>query len=59
MDVADHIADLKRDGTLLADVADQAGLDAAVPTCPQWVVETSCFISVASTGGPPPSWPGP
>jgi uncharacterized protein (TIGR03083 family) len=36
MDVSDHVADLKRDGALLAQAVDSAGPDAAVPTCPEW-----------------------
>ncbi len=38
MEIAEHIAQLERDGTALADAADAAGFDAAVPPCPQWTV---------------------
>jgi uncharacterized protein (TIGR03083 family) len=38
MDVADHIAQLEEHGIGLAAAAQQAGLDAAVPPCPQWTV---------------------
>jgi hypothetical protein len=38
VDVAEHIAHLQRDGVLLADAAARAGMDARVPTCPEWVV---------------------
>lgn len=37
MEVAEHIAGLQRDGSLLADAVVRAtSLDAAVPTCPEW-----------------------
>lgn len=38
MDITEHIAAIDRDSTLLADAAERAGLDAAVPTCPGWRV---------------------
>ncbi|HEU4421101.1 MAG TPA: maleylpyruvate isomerase family mycothiol-dependent enzyme [Pilimelia sp.] len=38
MEIADHVDALRRDGARLAEVADRAGLDAAVPTCPDWRV---------------------
>ena len=38
MDVAEYISALERDGVLLADAAAEAGLTAAVPTCPGWQV---------------------
>jgi uncharacterized protein (TIGR03083 family) len=38
MEVSEHIAALEREGTLLADAARQAGLDAVVPSCPSWQV---------------------
>ncbi len=38
MDIDQHIAALDRDGTLLADTAQRAGLAAAVPPCPPWRV---------------------
>jgi len=36
MEVAEHIAALRREGALLATAASRAPLDAAVPTCPEW-----------------------
>ena len=38
MEIDQHIAALRRDGTLLAQAAERAGLDAPVPTCPPWQV---------------------
>jgi uncharacterized protein (TIGR03083 family) len=38
VEIAAHIDALERDGSLLADAADAAGLTAAVPTCPGWQV---------------------
>ncbi|WP_030559153.1 maleylpyruvate isomerase family mycothiol-dependent enzyme [Streptomyces aureocirculatus] len=38
MKTAEHIEVLDREGTLLASAAQDAGLDAAVPTCPDWRV---------------------
>ncbi len=38
METADYIDALERDGVLLADAAQAAGLDAAVPPCPRWQV---------------------
>ena len=38
MEIAEHIAHLERDGIGLADAADAAGPDVAVPSCPQWTV---------------------
>lgn len=36
--VADHIAELRRQGVALAEAAARAGLDAPVPSCPGWTV---------------------
>jgi uncharacterized protein (TIGR03083 family) len=36
VEITEHIAALQRDGDLLAVAADKAGLDAALPSCPQW-----------------------
>ncbi|HEV3168861.1 MAG TPA: maleylpyruvate isomerase family mycothiol-dependent enzyme [Actinocrinis sp.] len=47
MDLATHIAALRRDGTELADAAQTAGLEASVPTCPDWLVRDL----VAHVGG--------
>jgi uncharacterized protein (TIGR03083 family) len=38
MEISQHIAALDRDGTLLANAAVSAGLDAGVPPCPGWRV---------------------
>lgn len=38
MEISQYIAALDEDGSLLADAARTAGLDAAVPTCPGWQV---------------------
>jgi uncharacterized protein (TIGR03083 family) len=38
MDQADYLDQLAVDGPLLAEAATVAGLDAAVPTCPDWTV---------------------
>lgn len=38
MELATHLAHLDNDGVLLANAADSAGLDTAVPTCPDWSV---------------------
>jgi uncharacterized protein (TIGR03083 family) len=38
MQIADHLAVLRRDGVRLADAAQRAGLDAVIPTCPGWQV---------------------
>jgi uncharacterized protein (TIGR03083 family) len=38
VEVAEHIARLAADGPLLTAAAGSAGLDAPVPSCPQWVV---------------------
>lgn len=38
MEVDEHLAHLRADGLLLADAVERAGLDASVPTCPQWAV---------------------
>ncbi|MEW2576223.1 maleylpyruvate isomerase family mycothiol-dependent enzyme [Streptomyces syringium] len=38
MDTSDLLAALDRDGQLLAEAAARAGLDASVPTCPEWRV---------------------
>ena len=38
MDIATHLDALQADGALLAEAAAKAGLDAQVPTCPDWQV---------------------
>jgi uncharacterized protein (TIGR03083 family) len=38
MEIAEYVEHLRRDGVLLADAAERAGLDAHVPTCPEWQV---------------------
>lgn len=38
VEIAAHIEVLRREGTRLTDAAGAAGLDAAVPTCPDWRV---------------------
>lgn len=38
MDVAEHVEALAREGDRLANAAEAAGLDATVPTCPDWQV---------------------
>ncbi|MBT2482319.1 maleylpyruvate isomerase family mycothiol-dependent enzyme [Streptomyces sp. ISL-94] len=38
MEITTFIKTLERDGQLLADLAEQAGTDALVPTCPPWRV---------------------
>jgi uncharacterized protein (TIGR03083 family) len=37
--IAEHIDALRQHGTLLADAAERAGLDAPVPPCPPWQVK--------------------
>jgi uncharacterized protein (TIGR03083 family) len=39
VEIAEHIDELRGNGTLLADAAERAGLDAAVPSCPPWLVK--------------------
>jgi uncharacterized protein (TIGR03083 family) len=39
VEIAEHIDALRDQGGLLADAAERAGLDAAVPTCPSWLVK--------------------
>jgi uncharacterized protein (TIGR03083 family) len=39
MEIADHVDALRRQGGLLADAAERAGLDATVPTCTPWQVK--------------------
>jgi uncharacterized protein (TIGR03083 family) len=39
MEITEHIDMLRRQGELLADAAERAGLDAAVPPCPPWQVK--------------------
>jgi len=39
MEIAAHIDALRREGGLLAEAAERAGLDAAVPPCPPWLVK--------------------
>ncbi|MFF8267055.1 maleylpyruvate isomerase family mycothiol-dependent enzyme [Streptomyces sp. NPDC016562] len=38
MEITDYVKSLARDGELLADLAERAGTDALVPTCPGWHV---------------------
>jgi uncharacterized protein (TIGR03083 family) len=38
MDTAEFIGTLDREGRLLATAAEEAGTDAKVPTCPEWLV---------------------
>ncbi|MFC9296858.1 maleylpyruvate isomerase family mycothiol-dependent enzyme [Streptomyces sp. NPDC057011] len=38
MEILDFVKTLERDGQLLADLAEQAGMDVPVPTCPPWRV---------------------
>jgi uncharacterized protein (TIGR03083 family) len=38
MEITEHISAIQRDGTLLAEAARRAGLDADVPSCPGWRV---------------------
>jgi uncharacterized protein (TIGR03083 family) len=47
MEAKEHIEALQREGELLAAAAASAGLDAAVPTCPEWQVRDL----VGHTGG--------
>jgi len=39
VEIAEHVGALRRHGCLLADAAERAGLDAAVPPCPPWLVK--------------------
>jgi uncharacterized protein (TIGR03083 family) len=39
MEITEHIDELRRQGGLLADAAERAGLDAAVPPCLPWLVQ--------------------
>lgn len=39
MEIAEHIEAVRREGELLADAAELAGLDAAVPSCAPWLVK--------------------
>jgi uncharacterized protein (TIGR03083 family) len=39
VEITDHIEALREQGGLLADAAERAGLDAAVPTCPPWLTK--------------------
>ncbi len=39
MEITEHLDALRLHGALLADAADRAGLDAAVPPCPPWLVK--------------------
>jgi uncharacterized protein (TIGR03083 family) len=39
VEIAEHINALRQHGTLLADAAERAGLDAPVPPCPPWLVK--------------------
>lgn len=38
MEITEYVKTVAREGELLADVAERAGTDAAVPTCPGWHV---------------------
>jgi uncharacterized protein (TIGR03083 family) len=38
VDVATYVAAIRQDGELFAGAVERAGLDAAVPSCPEWVV---------------------
>jgi uncharacterized protein (TIGR03083 family) len=38
VDITTHLSALDNDGTLLADAAEKSGLDAPVPSCPDWNV---------------------
>jgi uncharacterized protein (TIGR03083 family) len=38
MEIEEHLAALRREGTALGDAAQAAGPDAPVPTCPEWTV---------------------
>src|SRR3954447_13351325 len=38
MQIVDHIASIRRDGALLGDAAGRAGVEARVPSCPDWAV---------------------
>ena len=38
VEIGQHIAAVERDGGLLADAAQAAGLTASVPACPGWQV---------------------
>jgi uncharacterized protein (TIGR03083 family) len=39
VEIAEHVDALRRHGTLLADAAERAGLDAPVPPCAPWLVK--------------------
>ena len=39
MEIAEHLGALRRQGELMADAAERAGLDAAVPPCAPWLVK--------------------
>jgi uncharacterized protein (TIGR03083 family) len=39
VEIAEHVDALRRHGCLLADAAERAGLDAAVPPCAPWLVK--------------------
>jgi len=39
VEIAEHIDALREQGNLLADAAERAGLEAAVPPCPSWLVK--------------------
>lgn len=38
MGIVEHIDALRREGALLAEAADEVGLRAPVPTCPEWTI---------------------
>jgi uncharacterized protein (TIGR03083 family) len=39
MEIAEHIDEVRRQGDLLADAAEHAGLAASIPPCPSWQVK--------------------
>ena len=53
MEIAEHIDMLRRQGSLLADAAERAGLDTAVPPARPGRSGTCCGIPDSSTGGRP------
>ncbi len=63
MDEADHIDVLQREGELLADAAERAGLQAKVPSCPGWQVRDllrhQAYVHRWATGFVAEQLPGP
>ena len=39
MEITEHIDAVRRQGDLLADAAERAGLDASIPPCPSWQIK--------------------